>query len=135
MPSGEVDLLDRAVMRVDEALHPDRSSAGRGLNVGAGRDPGCGRVAAAHEVDVLVWEPARERTAVDPHDRIPPRCKHRQHRRGLMDAEALDRCDTPGVDIEQIRRVCGYEQHQASRPGQRNAMELAGAGRSACDRR
>jgi hypothetical protein len=82
---------------------------------------------------MLVREPARERTAVDPHDRIPPRGKHRQHRRGPLDAEALDRCDTPGVDIEQIRRVCRYQQHQASRPGQRNAVELAGAGCTARD--
>jgi hypothetical protein len=78
-------------------------------------------------------DPAGERTAVDPHDRIPPHCKHRQHRPGPMDAEALDRRDAPGVNIKQIWRVCRYEQHQASRPCQRNAMELAGVGHIACD--
>jgi hypothetical protein len=80
MPSGEVYLPQRAAMRVDEALHPNRPSAGRRLNVGAGRDPACDRAAVAHEVDDLMCDPARERTAVDPHDRIPAHCQHRQHR-------------------------------------------------------
>jgi len=74
-------------MGVAEAFDRDGSSVGRGLNVGADRDPSCSRAAAVHDVDVVPCYPARERTAVDPHDRISPHSEHQQHRPRPADAE------------------------------------------------
>jgi hypothetical protein len=63
-------------MGVAEALDPDGSFVGRGLNIGADCDAGRDRGAVAHYIDVVLWYPAGERAAVDPHDRISP---HREH--------------------------------------------------------
>ena len=66
--------------------------------------------------------------AVDPDDRVSTDCEHRQHGTRPVDAEARDPSDPSSVDIEQIRRVGGYEQLQASHPGEWNAIERPGAG-------